>query len=38
MARGKISRYSNEIDLLIVDEAGQALPEVSAASFAFAKI
>lgn len=26
-----------EIDLLIVDEAGQALPEVSAASFAFAK-
>lgn len=25
------------IDLLIVDEAGQALPEVSAASFAFAK-
>lgn len=27
----------NEIDLLIVDEAGQALPEVSAASFAFAK-
>jgi len=27
----------NEIDLLIVDEAGQALPEVSAASFALAK-
>jgi hypothetical protein len=27
----------SEIDLLIVDEAGQALPEVSAASFAFAK-
>lgn len=26
-----------EIDLLIVDEVGQALPEVSAASFAFAK-
>jgi len=26
-----------EIDLLIVDEAGQDLPEVSAASFAFAK-
>ncbi len=26
-----------EIDLLIIDEAGQALPEVSAASFAFAK-
>lgn len=26
-----------EVDLLIVDEAGQALPEVSAASFAFAK-
>lgn len=26
-----------EIDLLIVDEAGQALPEVSGASFAFAK-
>ena len=26
-----------ELDLLIVDEAGQALPEVSAASFAFAK-
>ncbi|WP_133511193.1 AAA domain-containing protein [Candidatus Thiosymbion oneisti] len=27
----------NEIDLLIVDEAGQALPEVSAASFALTK-
>lgn len=27
----------NEIDLLIVDEAGQALPEVSAASFSLAK-
>ena len=27
----------SEIDLLIVDEAGQALPEVSAASFALAK-
>ena len=27
----------NEIDLLIVDEAGQALPEVSAASFALAR-
>lgn len=27
----------NEIDLLIVDEAGQALPEVSSASFSLAK-
>lgn len=27
----------NEIDLLIVDESGQALPDVSAASFALAK-
>ncbi len=27
----------NEIDLLIIDEAGQALPEVSAASFSLAK-
>ena len=26
-----------EIDLLIVDEAGQALPDISAASFALAK-
>ncbi|MEQ1559073.1 MAG: AAA domain-containing protein [Methyloglobulus sp.] len=35
--RGEEIPLFDEIDLLIVDEAGQALPEVSVASFALAK-